>query len=274
MGNTTSILKCLIVGAAMSGLLLAVPNAAHQVATTPVQTFDVLSIKAAPPPKREVGCRYLNDRVLCQLPLRSLVEDAYDVEDYTVDVPKWMSGDQHVFALEGIMPPGTTEETARLMLQHGLAERFALKVHWEQRDIAAYAMVAGKGGVKLQPAPDAGHRQLKAIPIAGAPAGKYTMFMAPGEFFCAATSLDMMADNLRSLTGLDRPVVNMTGLTGEYAFDVHWTPPDKPEAGAPYGDAATILSAIEKQLGLRLEKRTLSLKVLVVDHADAAPTPN
>jgi uncharacterized protein (TIGR03435 family) len=191
--------------------------------------------------------------------------------DYEFDAPKWMSDQGHIFAIEGTMPPGTTEEVARRMLRQGLAERFGLQIHWEKCDIPVYALVPGKSGVKLQPVADPDHLELKPIETRSMGTIKAIMFSEAGRYYAALTTLDLFAANLRYRAGLDRPVVNMTGLTGKYAFDLHW-PPSETET-MDYVDPA-ILPAMEKQLGLRLEKRTLPINVLVVDHAEGIPSAN
>ena len=97
------------------------------------------------------------------------------------------------------------------------------------------------------------------------------MHTGPGEFWATGFTLDLFAKNLRYHAGLDRPVVDMTGLTGVYTFDLHWMPPEPPSNS--FEDPA-ILSVVESKLGLRLEKRTLPYNVLVVDHVKEAPSPN
>lgn len=261
---------------AICELLIALPTAAQQTAAAPKESFDVLSVKQLTPtpgsgstiPIRQLPCQFLEDRVRCRLPLLRLVKEAFQLRDYEVDAPKWMTDQSHVFAIEGTMPPGTKEEVARRMLQQGLAERFGLKVHWEKRDTPVYALIPGKHGVKLQPIADPEHLELKPIET---PAGtiKSSMLGEPGRYYAAITDLDSFAGNLQVRADLDRPVVNMTGLTGMYAFDLRWTPSDPPS----YVDPA-ILPAMEKQLGLRLEKRTLPINVLVIDHVEAAPSAN
>lgn len=90
-----------------------------------------------------------------------------------------------------------------------------------------------------------------------------------GEYFAAGTTWDLFAKNLRYRAGLDRPVVDMTGLPGKYSFDLKWLPTDPPN----YVDPAIIM-VVEKELGLRLEKRVLPFNVLVVDHVEEMPSAN
>lgn len=268
--------KYCVASLAMCCLLIALPIAAQQTEPAPSENFEVLSIhQLASTPQsgsttiRQLPCQFLEDRVRCRLPLLSLMETAYQLRNFEVDAPKWMSDPNIVFGVEGTMPPGTTEEAARRMLCRGLAERFGLHIHWEKRDTPVYALVPGKQGVKLQPLVDPDHMEVRQIET---PAGtkRASMLSEPGRYYAALTTLDVFAANLQYRAGLDRPVVNMTGLTGMYAFDLRWPPP---ETGAGYVDPA-ILPAMEKQLGLRLEKRTLPLNVLVVDHAEKAPSAN
>jgi uncharacterized protein (TIGR03435 family) len=148
--------KCFaVVGIAMCELLIALPNAAQQTAAPPKENFDVLSIKQLGSPNtiKQQSCQFLEDRVRCRLPLLNLVETAYQLRDFEVDAPKWMSDPSHVFAIEGTMPPGTTEEVARRMLRQGLAERFGLQIHWVKRDIPVYALVPGKMALNFSRSP-------------------------------------------------------------------------------------------------------------------------
>jgi uncharacterized protein (TIGR03435 family) len=273
--------KCIVACIAMCELLIALPNAAQQTAPAPKDGFDVLSIKQVYSHSERAGgttstsspkiidFEYQPDRVRCQLPLRGLIEQAYQVNDNEIDAPKWTNDQDHWFAIEGTMPPGTTEEAARLMLRQGLAERFGLQVHWEKRDTPVYALLPDKHGVKIQPITDPDHPKVRATTLPNGNNRVYAIYHGPGEFYAAAITMDGLAEQLWARAGLDRPVVNMTDLAGVYAIDLHWSPPEPPT----YIDPAFI-SVVEAKLGLRLEKRTLPFNVLVVDHVKEAPSPN
>ena len=198
-----------------------------------------------------------------------MIEDAYQIKDIELNAPTWTNDQDHWFAIEGTMPPGTSRETAQLMLRHGLAERFGLHVHWEKLDTPVYVLVPDKNGVKLQPVADPEHPKLKTPPVAGGNVAGMSILLGPGEFFAGAIDMDDFAEQLWALAGLEKPIVNMTGLTGVYAIDLHWLPPE-----APSGVDPAIISVVEKKLGLRLEKRTLPYNVLVVDHVEKTPTSN
>jgi len=275
--------KYFLAGVAMCQLLIALPNAAQQPAATPKESFDALSIKQVYPHAERSGgsittygpqsipCQYQPDRVRCSLTIRSLIEEAYQVDDVKVDAPRFTYDLNYAFAVEATMPSGTSKETARLMLQQALAERFGLKVHWEKRDTPVYALVQGKNGIKIQPDADPDHPKLRPMTLPNGKTGGSSMYSGPGEFWATGSTLDLFAKNLRYRAGLDRPVVDMTGLTGVYTIDLHWTPPEPPSNGSV--DPA-ILSIVESKLGLRLEKRTLPYNVLVVDHVEEHPTAN
>jgi uncharacterized protein (TIGR03435 family) len=271
-------LKYFVMVIAICELLIALPNSAQQIAATPKESFEALSIKqiysqvvagfrSGP---KTFPCQYQPDRVRCGLSIRSIVEEAYQVDDIEVEIPKFTFDQDHYFAIEATMPPGTTKETARLMLQQGLTERFGLRVHWEKRDIPVYALIPGKNGVKIQPDADPEHPKLRPFvnPATGVSAPS-SMIGMPGEYFAAGTTLDLFAKNLRYRAGLDRPVVDMTGLTGKYSFDLKWLPTDPPNIVDP-----AIITVMETKLGLRFEKRVLPFSVLVVDHVEEMPSAN
>ena len=256
--------------------------AAQEPSRSTSPAFDVVSIKQATGPLN--GCKYLQDRVSCRTSLLELIREAYQVDYFRLDAPEWMAG-PHIggpqmiggqpahadtFLLEATMPAGTIKEAARLMLRQALADRFALKVHRETRIILAYALIAGKHGVKLQLAEDPDNPKMRSITTA---AGTFKGFevRGPGVFLASAIPLDSLAEKLTYEADLDRPVVNLTGLTGKYDFDLHWDP----TPGIVYGmkDPA-FLATLRSELGLELEKRNLPVEVLVIDHAETAPSAN
>ena len=158
-------LMSLVVAIAMCELLIALPSPAQQTAAPPADSFDALSIRQVFSHSESAGgstfttgpkpipCQYQPDRIRCQLSIRELIEEAYQISDNEVDAPKWTSGWDHYFSIEGTMPPGTTKEAARLMLRQGLAERFGLQVHWEKRDTPVYALLPGKHGAHSSQSP-------------------------------------------------------------------------------------------------------------------------
>ena len=174
------------------------------------------------------------------------------------------------------------------MLQTLLEDRFKLKIHHETREVPAYALTVAKGGLKL-------HRfqEGNCIPR------DYTSFfeqfppqpfpeLPPGQKYCgggttvkgANVTLEataMSIDNFikYSLPGLDRPVVNKTGITGLFDFHLEFAPDDDPGAGATPAEVAgpSIFTALERQLGLKAEQAKAPGDILVIDHV-ARPSAN
>src|SRR5262249_41996432 len=155
-------------------------------------------------------------------------------------------------------------------LQTLLTDRFKLAVHREQKLMPAYALVAGKNGPKLHEA--------------DAEAGLRISMGPKGRQLNGKVSLARLADALSNW--VDRPVLDMTGIKGIYDIDLEWTP-DEGQPGAPVlapggeagrpevgRDGPSIFTAVQEKLGLKLEGRKSPAEIIVVDHAERAPTEN
>jgi uncharacterized protein (TIGR03435 family) len=143
------------------------------------------------------------------------------------------------------------ESEMRLMLQTLLAERFRLAAHKESRPIQAYALTVDKAGPKFQKAKDDGEprQQLK---------GRFTRQWT-------STSMALLIDSVSD--AMQAPVIDETGLAGNYDFALDLTP-YMPPAGERPDVAQMMVTAIREQLGLKLESRRAPIEVLVVDHIE------
>jgi uncharacterized protein (TIGR03435 family) len=217
-------------------------------------TFEVASIKpAAMPTPNGRGMMYMRppsggpgskDPGRINYPfitLKSLIMNAYDVKDYQVSGPPYLDSER--FEVTAKMPPDTTQEQFRVMLQNLLAERFKLTVHKDTKELPMYSLVVAKGGPKLTesaeappvkegedpgalpPPPPLGQIKMgpDGFPILPAPllgGGRGGMFFMgmPGKMRLSAQKQTMkdLADNLSSR--LARPVADETGLTRKYDF--------------------------------------------------------
>ncbi len=259
--------------------------------------FDAASVKPAPPPDgrgsgRRVGMMggpgtnspgridYEN------IGLGAVIRKAYNVKYYQISGPSWFDSER--FNIVATVPPGTTEEQFRLMLQNLLADRFKLTLHKETRELPVYSLLIAKNGPKLKkatpdPPPDANDAgggnpgaPLKKD-VEGYPMLRRGMTMAiTGDRARLANKahMDWLVDMLASQTG--RPVVDATGLTDEYEFTLSWIPQPPGAGPAIVEDPAgpDLFAALQEQLGLRLEPKRAPMEVLVIDRAEKVPTAN
>jgi uncharacterized protein (TIGR03435 family) len=193
----------------------------------------------------------------------SLIRMAYDVKDYQVlSMPPRMAGKEQSawYDVEARAAAGTTltVEDTRLMLRTLLTDRFKLKFHREPRQAPVYALLVMKDGHKLS-TKDIACREPRATFIAG-----------PGTLRSCKPAMSMAQLVFSLSRDLDRPVVDRTGLAGNYAFVLEWAARD-PLAGAD--DRPSLFTAVQEQLGLRLEPATDAVDAIIIDSVEP-PTPN
>ena len=168
------------------------------------------------------------------------------------------------------------------MLRALLADRFQLTLHRETKDLPIYALVIAKNGLKLHEAkPDDTYPNGIKGPDGRALKGAHLMRMGRGELTGQALATDELVRLLSQQLG--RTVLDKTGLKGNYDFTLKWTPDDSeapmlkgPAGGPPSGGNAappessgtSIFTAIQEQLGLKLESQKGPVEVLVIDHVE------
>jgi uncharacterized protein (TIGR03435 family) len=222
--------------------------------------FEVASLK---PDKSGTGVdrikRIGGSWIIENVSLKRLIGMAYGVAegtDYLFKGPDWW--DTENFDIAAKFPPATSDSQVLLMLQRLLDERFKLKLHHESREFPVYALVVDKHGSKVHPS---------ATP------GAYRFSARDGHGVGTSVTMAMFANRLSKEVG--RPVVDFTGLTGQFDLTLDWQPEalplDKPDA---VSDRPSIFSALPEQLGLKLESRRVSLDVLVVDATVKVPVEN
>ncbi len=232
------------------------------------------------------------------MPLRPLIGFAYKLSAgqthfFISGLPDWV--DSEWFDVEARAPVSDpTKDQFRLMMQSLLASRFKLAMHEEERQIPIYAMVltkAGRTGPQLRPHVDdakcGGEGRADAPPapaeFASLPCGMTLLGISniPGRVRGGGRDVDL--DYIAAfLTGTgfrgtapDRPVVNETGLSGNYDFAIEFVPDASalPNGVAPDPNGPSFPEALEDQLGLKLKAEKASVGVLVVDHIEE-PSPN
>ena len=195
--------------------------------------------------------------------LNSLVEFAYDLKDFQLSGgPAWgthgMLDDSQLFQV--LAKPATgqtpTMDQFRLMLQTLLAERFQLQIHHVSKQLPACNLVANKGGPKLKES-------------AGGEPTFHTSSLGREGSSMAATNLTIQETIDRQLSMYaGRPVFDKTGLTGHYDFTLEWVHDPTAALNVRESDLPPLPTALQEQLGLKLESTTAPFDTVVIDHAE------
>lgn len=235
----------------------------------PAQSFEVASIKPAAPNARGMGFQTEpGGRILMKnVTLRLLVTFAWDIRDHQlIGGPSWLDTEHFDILAKPESEIPRTQEGAQLqrrMVQSLLAERFGFEYHRETRQMPIYALVITKNGPKL---------------ATSSPETQKELIMSRGTLEAKNMKTLNLANALASRLG--RNVVDKTGLTGDYDFTLEWTPdvgegmgpkglPEGPPKEAPpVADGPSLFTALQEQLGLRLDSQKGPVEILVIDRAE------
>jgi uncharacterized protein (TIGR03435 family) len=261
----------------------------HGQSTPPATTpkFDVVSVKPCIPgvsnggdsPGRISGCLLLADT-----DNTGAIQRAYNryagghVNSFRIipieGGPEWIHSERFEIDARSEAHP-TTEMMEGPMMQALLEDRFKLKIHRETRQGPVYDLTLGKGAPKLKP-----YQEGSCIPVV---AGRPRPVLADGQKYCrnmanARGGVDMEGGNLTAFIGLlgmvvDRPVIDKTGLTGQFEIHVKFSLENPAAAGAAVPDLPDLFQAIQDQVGLKLVPAKGPVDVLVIDHIER-PTGN
>jgi len=209
--------------------------------------------------------------------LRRLVELAYDLESYRLaGGPAWLDSEHYDIearAEAGAVSPAPVARESihqmQLMLQTLLADRFKLTVHRETKEGAVYALVVAKGGPKLE--------EVKVDCKVTSGCGDFSRIMPRGYLAGAMVSVTDIAGVLSHYI-VGRPVYDKTGISGVFKVTLHWTREgDKPreEGGSnnepqPDANGPSLFTALQEQLGLKLEAQKGPIETVIIDHAEKA----
>ncbi len=245
------------------------PTLAQQQTDRP--QFDAASVKLNESADRPYT-RYDPIRVeLHKASMKHLVRRAFPLPDYQIIWPAWVPAQRGARGYDCTVtfPRETTPQNLNLMFQDLLVTRFGITTHWESREMKAYEVRPADPGPKL-------HAAANPAPPTDFP--KYTTKSEAGlwhftSHLGSAPSGLSVAGILEALDAtriLDHPLIDATGIQG--FFDVELTAPaEDPDPKPAPGE---LLKALEKQLGLKVKLKTLSLRVLVIDHLERIPTEN
>lgn len=251
---------------------LAVALFAFSVFAQTRPAFEVASIKPSPPitsaaQKMGIGLRMDDSQVsISSYDLRDLIRAAYGLQDFQIQGPDSLDGQR--WDVQAKIPAGESRDRVNEMLLTLLIERFGLKAHTENKDHSVYALIQAKGGAKLLP-PDAA-------------AGKTGITVDnEGIAHLAATraTAQQFVDTISRFA--DKPILDMTGLTGEYRFEIQLPLSEikrgaRPalESGEASDPASGMLFRSVEKLGLRLDSRKTGITHLVVDSVAKTPSEN
>jgi uncharacterized protein (TIGR03435 family) len=265
------------------GLFHASPSQAQQQTATSnlsAPVFSSVSIKpheSAEPMRRKMMFSIMDGSFVANgVTLQSLIEMAYHVQDAQISGPQDVLN-QPKFDIEAKLDPSSVTASNQqisggknfddqALLKSLLADRFKLVMHSEARTVSTYDLVTDEGGAKLQPTGEEPR----------------VMHFGFGELTSSGAPLELLAAQLSARLGV--PVVDKTGLKGNYAFSLRWTPgPDETEKLKASGEPAatessadanpSLATALQQQLGLRLQPNKEPVQVLVIDHAEV-PSEN
>ena len=230
------------------------------------------------------------------VPLRLLIRNAYQLQDFQiVGAPSWINSERYdiVAKAEDGTPPETPSldrtgpNRLQLMMRSLLAERFQLAVHHETRELPIYALVVARSDGKLGPELRKSDVDCNAVFAAGRGRGmppppgppqpgerpQCGLRIGMGNLAMGGTPLSQFANSLAMFVG--RTVQDKTGLTGNYDVLLTWTPDQMPQRppGAPEPPPAdpngpSIFTALQEQLGLKLDSQKGPVSVLVIDRVE------
>lgn len=227
-------------------------------AQTELPKFEVAAIKHSPPlngtPRRAAwGPIYVT---LPNISVRALLINAYQLRVDQVSGPAWMN--EGFFDIEAKAPDGTPPDQIRPMVAALVTERFKLVAHWEDKTVNGYGLVVAKEGFKAKTTDKRG----SSFSMGG-----------PTQNVQGSFTMKQLVNFLSSDLGLNTPVEDLTGIDGTYDIDLKFASM-KAGSADPNSPEGSVFSVLPEKLGLRLEPRKVTLKVLVVESGSKTPTEN
>ena len=237
--------------------------------TTSSPSFDVADVHAG---SRNPGVNMTGGQIrdgryeLHNATMVDLIRTAYDVAaEKIVGGPSWLELDK--FTIVAKAPQATPAPVLKQMLKSLLADRFKLTVHQDTKEMSAYAMtVVGKHKMTEVSAAGSG---CQGVPQQAEPGT-----VAPQLGVCKGVTMAAFADLLPRVANayIASPVTDQTGLTGWYDFEIRFH--GRAQLALAGTEGISIFDALEKQLGLKLELKTIPASAFVVDTVNRTPTPN
>jgi uncharacterized protein (TIGR03435 family) len=216
-------------------------------APQPPGRFEAASIKPSSPDSTTETRRYPGGRFTASgITLKGLIQRAWDVKSFQITGgPAWVNSQR--YEVNAKAEGDVTSDHLMSLIQSLLAERFQLRIHRETRELPIYSLVVGKSGPKLQ--------------TSTATSGP-TWSKTPGLLTGEKISMEMLATDLLEAQ-LDRVVTDHTGIRGEFDVKLTFAPSDSPTPANT--DGPSLFTAIQEQLGLKLEPARGPVEIIVID---------
>lgn len=230
------------------------------VGSSPAATlsFDVASVRVSNTGGRRESIHASPDAVTMRnVSLRSCIAWAYHMVGYQVSGPDWLSTERYdiVAKSAGAAP----EDDLRTMMQALLADRFKVESHRQTREMSAYVLVVGKGGPKVH------ESQTEGEPSIQPDRGRMTVTLQRAR---VSQLVELLSNFFHA------PVIDETGLKGSYDLTVNIAKYMPLAGDGPPDPLSLITTGLQEELGLKLESRKTAVDLVVVDHAEKAPTEN
>jgi uncharacterized protein (TIGR03435 family) len=219
----------------------------------PPGKFEVASVKISPPGAGETSWSALGGTTFTavNIPLRILVQMAYAVGEKQLAGEDQLGSEEYDVSAKSQNGEILTSENLKPMLISLLTERFGLVIHRDTKLSPGYTLVIAKGGSKLH--------------ASGAAEGQSAILR--GRIIGHGADMAVLAAMLGRPLGV--PVIDKTGIEGRYDIDLRFAPEGSADTSLP-----SIFTAIQEQLGLKLESQKIPLEMLVIDHCQRVPTEN
>jgi uncharacterized protein (TIGR03435 family) len=244
----------------------AIPEPPKSMPADAQPKYDVVTVKPSDPNRPGKLFTIRGRQVLTiNTTLNDLINFAYSLQTKEIlNAPAWMDEKYDV--------DGTPDEEGqpnakqmRMLIADALVQRFGLKFHMEQREMSAYALTVGKGGPKL------------AVTAARTSTPGNFIFRGLGQLMVTNSTMKDFCQGMQEAV-MDKPVVDQTGLTERYDFNLNWTPdlsqfasfglhippPNPDDPNAP----PSLFTALQEQLGLKMEVTKAMVDVMVIDHIE------
>ena len=230
-------------------------SAQPQAPPAPQPAFEVATVRPSPPNHGYTSISPFGTArfTATNASLAYLIQLAYEIDarNQLTGKPDWLDSTYFDISAKAEDDTQLTYEQVKPLLQQLLQQRFHLVTHTEEKTLPGYALVVAKDGPKLHPS-------TTETPYA---------YIFAGKFRLQNSTMQSFAGVLTNPIG--RPIVDKTGIPGNYDFKIDYAPDNATDSPLP-----SLFTAIEEQLGLKLEPQKVPIVQVVIDHIDKTPTEN